>query len=64
MKQEKQDVPMTQGQFQTLRDLMHRQLNKMDNFEDELRQVKRDVNTITKNTGHQRDAKGQLRKAS
>ena len=37
---------MTQGQFQTLRDLMDRQLNKMDDFQEELSQVKRDVNTI------------------
>ena len=56
--------PMTQGQFQTLRDLMYKQINKMDNFENELRQVKRDVNTIAKNTGHMRDQQGQLRKTA
>lgn len=54
--------PMTQGHFQTLRNMMRKQLNKMDNFQDQLSQVKRDVNTIAKNTGHERDAQGQLRK--
>ena len=69
MKDEK--APMTQGQFQTLRDMMQRQLTKMDDFEDDLNQIKRDVrqlkknvNTIAKNTEHARDADGQLRKAS
>ena len=52
--------PITQGQFHTLRNLMHQQLNKMDNFENELRQVKRDVNIIAKNTGHKRNHQGQL----
>ena len=59
-----EDAPMTQGQFQTLRNLMYRQLNKMDSFENELRQVKRDVNTIAENTGHERDTHGQLRKTA
>ena len=59
-----QEAPMTQGQFQTLRNLMHRQLSKMDDFQDELSQVKRDVNTIAKNTGHDRDAQGRLRKTA
>ena len=57
------DAPMTQGQFQELRDMMRKQLNKMDDFQDELNQVKRDVNTIARNTEHERDATGQLRKA-
>ena len=60
----KEDAPMTQGQFQELRDLMYKQLNKMDNFEDQLHQVKRDINTIAKNTGHERDTRGQLRKSA
>ena len=61
---DKEDAPMTQGQFQELRDLMYKQLNKMDNFEDQLHQVKRDINTIAKNTGHERDTRGQLRKSA
>lgn len=66
-----ENAPMTQGQFQTLRDMMQRQLNKMDNFEDHLNQIKRDVsqlkkdvNTIAKNTRHKRDTEGQLRKTA
>ena len=64
MKDENKDAPMTQGQFQELRNLMHRQLNKMDDFEDSLNQVKRDINTIAKNTGHERDRRGQLKKTA
>ena len=64
MKDENKDAPMTQGQFQELRNLMHKQLNKMDDFEDSLTQVKRDINTIAKNTGHERDRRGQLKKTA
>ena len=58
MKDENKDAPMTQGQFQLLHDLVRRQMNKMDNFENSLnevkrdvRDIKRDVNTIAENTG-------------
>ena len=61
MSQDNRDAPMTQGQFQTLRDMMQRQLNKMDNFENDLNQVKRDVRHLQTDMAEVKEDVSQLK---
>jgi hypothetical protein len=56
------DAPMTQGQFQILHDLMKKVDRNVDNFQNDMSQMKRDINTLAKGVDYERDTKGQLRK--
>ena len=58
------NAPMTDGQFQTLHNLMRKIDGKLDNFQGDISQIKRDVKVISETLMLERDSKGQLRKAS
>ena len=65
---QEKDRPLTKGDLQTILDAIRNGNrdtdNKLDEMQEDLNQVKQDVDTIAKNTAHTRDRKGQLRKTA
>lgn len=49
---------------QTILDLHKETQRKLDDIQDDISQIKRDVKTLARGAGYERDTKDQLRKAS
>lgn len=62
MNQQENNAPMTQGQFHQLHSLMLQTDRKVDNLQNDMSQLKRDINVIANEIGLKRDDRDQLRK--